>query len=81
MINRLRRRLITVAMLSLFLVFLVIVSAINVLNYRNMTAEADEVLTMLAKMAVSSQRGNPKNCRHCWQNPRRRFLLSAIFPL
>ncbi len=49
MINRLRRRLITVAMLSLFLVFLVIVSAINVLNYRNMTAEADEVLTMLAK--------------------------------
>lgn len=49
MINRLRRRLITVAMLSLFLVFLVIVSTINVLNYRNMTTEADEVLTMLAK--------------------------------
>jgi len=49
MINRLRRRLIIVAMLSLFLVFLVIVSAINILNYSNMTAEADEVLTMLAK--------------------------------
>lgn len=49
MINRLRRRLITVAMLSLLLVFSVIVSTINVLNYRNMTAEADEVLTMLAK--------------------------------
>lgn len=49
MINRLRRRLIIVAMLSLFLVFFVIVSAINVLNYRNMTVEADEVLTMLAK--------------------------------
>lgn len=49
MINRLRRRLITVAMLSLLLVFSVIVSTINVLNYRNMTAEADEVLAMLAK--------------------------------
>lgn len=49
MINRLRRNLITVAMLSLFLVFLVIVSAINLLNYHNMTAEADEVLTMLAE--------------------------------
>lgn len=49
MINRLRRRLITVAMLSLLLVFSVIVSTINVLNYRSMTAEADEVLTLLAK--------------------------------
>lgn len=49
MINNLRRRLITVAMLSLFLVFLVIVSAINLLNYRDMTTEADGVLTMLAK--------------------------------
>lgn len=49
MINRLRRRLITVAMLSLFLVFLVIVSAINLLNYRDMTTEADEILTILAE--------------------------------
>ena len=80
MINRLRRRLITVAMLSLLLVFSVIVSTINVLNYRKMTAEADEVLTMLAKTAAPSRSGNPKSCRHCWQNPRRRCLPAAIFP-
>lgn len=50
MINKLRRNLIRIAMLSLFLVFLVIVSAINLFNYYGMTTdEADEVLTMLAE--------------------------------
>lgn len=49
MIDKLRRNLIRVAMLSLFLVFLVIVSAINLFNYHGMTTEADEILTMLAE--------------------------------
>ena len=49
MINRLRRELITVAMLSLLLVFAVIVSAVNLYNYRIMAAEADETLRMLAE--------------------------------
>ena len=49
MINRLRRELITVAMLSLLLVFAVIVSAVNLLNYRNMAAETDGILQILAE--------------------------------
>lgn len=49
MINTLRRRLITVAILSLFAVFSVIVSAVNLLNYRDLTAEADEILDLLSE--------------------------------
>lgn len=49
MIHRLRRQLISVAMLSLFLVFLVIVSTVSALNYRSMASEADNILRILAE--------------------------------
>lgn len=60
MINKLRRGLITAAMLSLLLVFSIIVSGINVFQYHTMTAEADEVLDMLAENSGAFPSWEPK---------------------
>ena len=49
MIQKLRRDLLTAAMVSLGVVFTVIVLAANLFNYRSMTAETDALLTMLAE--------------------------------
>lgn len=49
MIQKLRRDLLTAAMVSLGLVFAVIVLAANLFNYGNMANEADALLTMLAE--------------------------------
>ena len=49
MIKKLRFRLITVSMLSLFAVLFIIVSAASLLNYRQLVQEADQVLDMLAE--------------------------------
>lgn len=47
MIKKLRRKLIAVAMLSLFLVLLIIVGTVNVLNYNKLIKEADSTLSIL----------------------------------
>ena len=47
MIKKLRRKLIAVAMLSLFLVLLVIVGAVNILNYNKLIREVDNTLEIL----------------------------------
>ena len=49
MIRRLRRKFIAIAMLSMFLVLSVIMGAVNGINYRNITREADRVLSVLAE--------------------------------
>ena len=49
MIQKLRRDLLTAAMVSLGLVFAVIVLAANLFNYGSMANEADALLTMLAE--------------------------------
>ncbi len=49
MIRRLRRRLMGVSMLALFLVLAVIMSALNGLNYRRITAQADTTLAILVE--------------------------------
>ncbi len=47
MIKKLRRKLIAVSMLSLFLVLFVILGAVNILNYREIVENADRTLSML----------------------------------
>lgn len=49
MIKRLRRKLITVSMLSLILVLGIIVSAANWFNYRKIVTDADHILEVLAE--------------------------------
>ena len=47
MIKKLRRKLIAVAMLSLFLVLFIIVGTVNILNYKKLIMEADNTLLIL----------------------------------
>ena len=49
MIKKLRGRLVGVSMLSLLIVLLTIVSTASLLNYRQLVAEADEILDFLAE--------------------------------
>ena len=49
MIRKLRRRLVSASMLSLLLVLFTIVSVASLLNYRELTADADRVLELLAE--------------------------------
>ncbi len=49
MIKKLRIKLIGVSMLSLFLVFLVIWGMISIISYRNVIADADSTLALLAE--------------------------------
>ena len=47
MIHKLRRKFISVAMLSMFLVLALIVGTLNVANYISMTLQADRLLDIL----------------------------------
>ena len=47
MIRKLRFKLISAAMLSLFIVITIIIGAVNVLNYRGIVEDADQILTIL----------------------------------
>lgn len=49
MINKLRKRLIAAAMISLITVLIIIMGAINILNFNAAVAEADNTLTMLSE--------------------------------
>lgn len=48
MIQKLRKKIIAVSMLSLFAVLAVLLTTINLINYRNTVAKADEVLELLS---------------------------------
>lgn len=47
MIRKLRFKLISAAMLSLLIVITIIIGMVNILNYRGITADADQILTIL----------------------------------
>ena len=49
MIRKLQRKFVLAAIVSVFLVLFVLIGAINVLNYRNLIAEADSTLQILAE--------------------------------
>lgn len=49
MIKKLRKKLIFVSMLSLFIVLFVLILSIGILNYRKLVADADHVLSILAE--------------------------------
>ncbi|MBR0353637.1 MAG: HAMP domain-containing histidine kinase [Oscillospiraceae bacterium] len=49
MIRRLQKKFILLAVLSVFTVLLVLIGAINIINYRNMVADADSTLQILAE--------------------------------
>ncbi|MBO5271071.1 MAG: HAMP domain-containing histidine kinase [Clostridia bacterium] len=49
MIRRLKIRFIVLSMVSLFALLAVIVTGMTLLNYRTVTAEADEILTLLSR--------------------------------
>lgn len=48
MIRKLRKKFIIAAIIAVFLVLLVLIGAINILNFRNLAAEADNTLQILA---------------------------------
>ena len=47
MIRKLRFKLISAAILSLLIVITIIIGLVNILNYRGITADADQILTIL----------------------------------
>lgn len=47
MIKKLRKKLVAVAMLSLFIVLFIIIGTVNVLNYTRMVDDADRTLNIL----------------------------------
>ena len=49
MIRRLQKKFILLAVLSVFAVLLVLIGTINIINYRNMVADADSTLQILAE--------------------------------
>ena len=49
MIRKLQKKFVLAAIASVFLVLFVLIGAINALNYRNLTAEADSTLQILAE--------------------------------
>lgn len=53
MIKKLRRKLIAACMLSLAVVLLVILGGVNLVSYQKVVADADNVLSMLASVALS----------------------------
>ena len=48
MVNKLRKKFVITAMLSLLLILVIMIGVINVINVRHMISEADHLLTMLA---------------------------------
>ena len=49
MIAKLRKKLIFVSMVSLFIVLFVLILSIGILNYRKLVTDADHVLSILAE--------------------------------
>ena len=52
MIRRLQKKFILLAVLSVFTVLLVLIGTINIINYRNMVADADSTLQILAEQQI-----------------------------
>lgn len=84
MIKKLRKKLVAVAMLSLFIVLFIIIGTVNVLNYTRMVDDADRTLNILKENNGSFPR---RICRmgmgvRCLRECRRRHRTRAdIFRL
>ena len=57
MIQKLQRKFLLAAMLSLFLVLASLITVINVLNYRSVVAEADDALQLMSEVDLDARGG------------------------
>ena len=76
MIAKLRKKLIFVSMVSLFIVLFVLILSIGILNYRKLVTDADHVLSIWQKITESFRKEKNRRNR---QSLKKIFLKKTTF--